>query len=650
MALQSKLKIADRKTRVFISYSRKDIEFARLLHNQLEAANYQPMLDQTDIAPGEAWQDRLSKLIVQSDVFVFCVSPNSAASKICHWEVDESQRLAKRLVPVVVDPVDTGELPESVAKLNFIFFSNESFEEAFAKLQSTLNSDLGWIRLHTKIAELADEWENHNRSKSRLLMGQALSETEAWVAHQPENTTPPSPSQLQFIAASRKAATGRQRLALMGSLVALAVALSLFAWGEINRRRTQAAYDAATTAANSLVDDLAIAFKDKPGVPPGLTATVLENAINIQDTLVSAGASNGDVKEGEISALNELIDVLLVEGSTEKALTYAEKAEQIAGAVAKAKPTDQVSQTNYAIILRKLGEVHGNMGHDKEAEAFLQQALQINEKLLADQPDENKLKIHTAYGYGSLGNQYKNEGKRAEAEAAFRKQTAYFEALASKVNVNIKTNQDTQSDLAASYEQLGTLLRGDPSDEAKHKEAIGYLRKDVAISEILAKERQDSVNAQNGLSLSYSNLAQALIVSNQNAEAELILKKFLSVTTILANANPLRDDVQQTLSLANNQIGNFYHMQGKDDLAAPYFAADLSASRTLAESDSTNANKQLDLAKSLYLEATINVDPRKNLEEASTILAELAKANKLNPDEAAMVQNIDELKAKLPAQ
>ena len=650
MALKSKLKIVDRKTRVFISYSRKDIEFARLLHDQLAAANFQPMLDQTDIAPGEAWQDRLSKLILQADAFVFCVSPNSAASKICHWEVDESQRLAKRLVPVVVDPVDTGDLPEAVNKLNFIFFSSESFDDAFNKLQSALNSDLVWQRQHTKIAELADEWENKKRSKSRLLFGQTLSEAESWVAHQPENTVPPSSSQLQFIAASRKGANTRQRLALVGSLVALVLALSLFAWGEINRRRTQTAYDAATTAANSLVNDLAGQLKDKPGISPEITSGVLESAWNIQDQLITAGAASSDVKTGAINALNELITAFVNQGQTEKAANYAARAEQIASEVVAKNPNDTSYQANYAIILRKLGTIKNKLGHGLEAEKIFEHALAIDEKVLSANPDDTTATTNFAVSNGVLGQQYETDGKLAEAEAAMRKQVEYFEKAAAKININAQTNRAAQDNLAVGYEQLGNLLRRDGASVENQKEAVQFLRKDVAISQARADANENSIDAKDGLALSSMNLGQALLMVKQDDEGEVLLKKSWDIAQALANENPGRGDVQEHLSVINNQLGTFYHERNKDELAAPYFAADLEASRAMAKEDPLNAAKQHDLAKSLYVAAMINQDAQKNLDEASVIMTALAKTHALTPDEANTAHVIETLKAKLTSQ
>lgn len=148
----------DRKTRIFLSYSRKDLAFAELLKSELEKAGYQPSLDKTDIAPGEAWQDRLGKLIQDADAVVFCLSHYSAASSICGWEVDESAKLGKRIIPAVVDAVDPSALPDALTKLNFIFFADTSFDVAFSNLRAALDTNLGWVRLHTRLGELALEW------------------------------------------------------------------------------------------------------------------------------------------------------------------------------------------------------------------------------------------------------------------------------------------------------------------------------------------------------------------------------------------------------------------------------------------------------------------------------------------------------------
>ncbi|HYD04654.1 MAG TPA: toll/interleukin-1 receptor domain-containing protein, partial [Reyranella sp.] len=53
----------ERKTNVFISYSRKDSEAADRLHAALLAEGLNPYLDKHDIAAGEDWKARLGGLI-----------------------------------------------------------------------------------------------------------------------------------------------------------------------------------------------------------------------------------------------------------------------------------------------------------------------------------------------------------------------------------------------------------------------------------------------------------------------------------------------------------------------------------------------------------------------------------------------------------
>src|SRR5690606_35168376 len=72
---------------VFLSYSRKDQAFAHGLLERLEAtARVKVTIDTKEILPSEQWKKRLESLILSADKVVFILSPNSAASEVCHWE------------------------------------------------------------------------------------------------------------------------------------------------------------------------------------------------------------------------------------------------------------------------------------------------------------------------------------------------------------------------------------------------------------------------------------------------------------------------------------------------------------------------------------------------------------------------------------
>src|SRR5215470_5880874 len=84
------------KLRVFISYSRDDLKFADQLDDALNACGFECLIDRHGISGGEEWKRRLGNLIREADTVVFVLSPTSARSEICDWEVEEATRLGKR--------------------------------------------------------------------------------------------------------------------------------------------------------------------------------------------------------------------------------------------------------------------------------------------------------------------------------------------------------------------------------------------------------------------------------------------------------------------------------------------------------------------------------------------------------------------------
>ena len=91
---------------------------------------FDAFLDKTDIAPGEPWKERLAGLIAAADTVVFTVSPDSVASSICAWELEESARLGKRVIPVVVRRIADADAPPALGRLNLVFCAEGDDKEA----------------------------------------------------------------------------------------------------------------------------------------------------------------------------------------------------------------------------------------------------------------------------------------------------------------------------------------------------------------------------------------------------------------------------------------------------------------------------------------------------------------------------------------
>jgi hypothetical protein len=207
----------DNKLNVFISYSRDDLVFS----DQLDAAlgiTFDTTLDRHGISGGEDWKSRLGNLIRDADTVVFVLSPSSAGSPICTWEVGEATRLGKRIIPVLSRPLDGATPPPQLADRNYIFFYEEprspgsGWGEGLARLVAALNTDLGWLRQHTRYLQRASEWDAGGRPPNRLLSGADIALAKAWAASRPKAAPEPTALHLDFIQAS-EAEESRQQSA-----------------------------------------------------------------------------------------------------------------------------------------------------------------------------------------------------------------------------------------------------------------------------------------------------------------------------------------------------------------------------------------------------------------------------------------------------
>src|SRR6516225_1038751 len=203
------------KLRVFISYSRDDIDFADQLDDALNACGFQCLIDRHGISGGEDWKRRLGNLVTEADTVVFVLSPSSAHSEICEWEVEEAARLNKRILPIVCRPLESVMPPPRLQKLDYSFFYKEpkvsgaGFGTGLAKLIAALSTDFDWLREHTRYLERAIEWDRGGRPANRLLSGDDIAEAKAWAARRPKNAPEPTALHLEFIRASEEEADAR---------------------------------------------------------------------------------------------------------------------------------------------------------------------------------------------------------------------------------------------------------------------------------------------------------------------------------------------------------------------------------------------------------------------------------------------------------
>lgn len=110
-------------TDVFISYSRKDKDFVKALHGALVEHSREAWVDWQDIPLTADWWQEIERGIEAANTFIFVISPDSIASKVCNQEIDHAVRHHKRLIPVVRrDDLEMNLVHPALAKHNWLFF------------------------------------------------------------------------------------------------------------------------------------------------------------------------------------------------------------------------------------------------------------------------------------------------------------------------------------------------------------------------------------------------------------------------------------------------------------------------------------------------------------------------------------------------
>ena len=196
------------KAKLFISYSRKDILFIDKLEVALKARGFEPLIDRSEIYAFEDWWARLRNLIGQADTIIFVLSPDAVASEVCANEVEHAASLNKRFAPIVYRRVPDSSVPETLRRLNFVFFDDDSrFDASADRLAKALETDIEWIRRHTQFGEFAQRWQAAGRPgpAGLMLRPPLLNEAETWLSLRPRSAPEPTETLTSFIAESRQA-------------------------------------------------------------------------------------------------------------------------------------------------------------------------------------------------------------------------------------------------------------------------------------------------------------------------------------------------------------------------------------------------------------------------------------------------------------
>ncbi|MEP6984555.1 MAG: toll/interleukin-1 receptor domain-containing protein, partial [Chloroflexota bacterium] len=207
---------------VFISYSRKNSDFAHKLDSALTAAKRDVWIDWQDIARGEDWWHSIQTGIDSADTTLIIITENWLVSEVCHRELEYVRKQNKRVFPIIREKVE-GDLAIRVKgtwvdqeweqrardnwkylrSVNWLYFDDDTaFDAAFKDLLTALDTDQVYVKSHTRYLVRALEWQQSSRDSSFLLEGDQLEAAQAWLKTSVNKTPEPLPTHHEYVTAS----------------------------------------------------------------------------------------------------------------------------------------------------------------------------------------------------------------------------------------------------------------------------------------------------------------------------------------------------------------------------------------------------------------------------------------------------------------
>ncbi|NWF69572.1 MAG: toll/interleukin-1 receptor domain-containing protein [Chloroflexi bacterium] len=122
-------------THIFISYSRKDKEFAQRLVAQLEKSGYPCWIDTEAIEGGQKWVQQINEALKNALCVILVLSGHAQQSDFVSRELGMADALKKLIIPVRLEATEPSIQTDH---LQFIDFQKQPFDKAFKQLIAAL--------------------------------------------------------------------------------------------------------------------------------------------------------------------------------------------------------------------------------------------------------------------------------------------------------------------------------------------------------------------------------------------------------------------------------------------------------------------------------------------------------------------------------
>lgn len=155
-------------TQVFISYSRKDLEFVDRLANDLKSTGFQVWYDLSGLEPGTRWRQEIQKAIQESQFFLVVLSPNSIVSDWVEREFLFASDQDKKIIPLLYQPCT---LPMWSLNLHFIDMQGKNYSLHYQDLLKVMGVRSGSEEenpIAIRYIEIGDEYRKRGKAAQAI--------------------------------------------------------------------------------------------------------------------------------------------------------------------------------------------------------------------------------------------------------------------------------------------------------------------------------------------------------------------------------------------------------------------------------------------------------------------------------------------------
>ncbi|MDD9892595.1 MAG: tetratricopeptide repeat protein, partial [Gammaproteobacteria bacterium] len=543
-------------------------------------------------------------------------------------------KLNKRLIPLMHQDVEEAATPENIARLNYIFARKEdNFDHALDQLLQTLETNIEWVREHTRLGELAQRWQQQSQPVALTLRGEELNAAEHWIAEQPSKAPPPTSLHRSFISQSRLAASKRQRYWLIGAITVAVLAGTLAVWAEFNRRQAVAERERVervliktTQATKDLVVNIAGEYATRQGVPRSLIIDILFQSRKLVDELAGIEESRPELLMNGGFALAELSDALRLQGEQQAALETALASVRVFQQLGKAGAVEEASQIALILAYDRLGDAQLQAQQTPHAMQSFKQGLDIVKTL----PTSDLQQRHLAIANENIANVLSIQGALEKALAL------HLEVLATR-RQQILIEPDSaiaQRELAVSLENVGDLHIAQESPE----QSIRAYRESLALAQKLADSNPTNTQWQQDLATANHKLGNALMALDEPSLALRFYRADQAISKQLLASDSEWIDWQQALMVSHERVGNASYRAGKAEDSLVAFSAALDLAKIIIENEQQPPAWLANLAKLFQQVSLISQELGQGeqalavAEEAVTRIAQADSNSQLLPD------------------